>query len=113
MFTFIAVAKVFNGGEVDKNGKSPIVLQPLSGTSPRGLNVLSGTVAESQGFIPNKTYGVIATEREQYEGKRQFNFSLVGEVSTLDALSMATTSPVKLLIQPEVEEQAPPVGAEA
>lgn len=119
MFTFVAICSPFNGKGVtaDKNGKLPVVLQPISGTSPRGLNVLSGTVAENSGFEPGKTYGVIATERpadEEYG--RQFSFTKVGEVSAIEAMSQPLGA-VKLLIAPnngvEVEANAPAIAAEA
>lgn len=106
---FVASCKSFNNGNVDKNGKEPMVLKPISGTSPRGLNVISGTSAELQGFEKGKMYIVDATEGELYTREdgttvRSFNFDAIAEVNPFEALAHAKSEPVKLLIQPETEE---------
>lgn len=115
MFTFVAVCTAFKGkdAKADKNGKAPVALQPISGTSPRGLNILSGTVAEQQGFVPGKTYGVMATERptdEEYG--RQFNYTKIGELSALEVMTMPLNG-VKLLIAPANAEATVNTEADA
>lgn len=113
MFVFTASVKTFSGGNPDRNGKMPIVLQPISGMSPRGLNVLSGTVAENQGFVAGSVHAVVATEREEFEGTRQFNFSSVGVITPLEAIADAKENKLQLVIQPTtgVPANANPVNA--
>lgn len=117
---FLASCKVFNSGNVDKNGKTPLILDPISGTSPRGLNVISGTSAELSGFTPGKCYAVKAVESEPYTDDkgnttRSFNFNSVGEVSTLEAMNQAMSNKPNYLIQPSnvTKEVAEEVEAEA
>lgn len=104
-FNFVASCKLFNSGKTDKKGKMPILLKPIAGQSPRGLNVLSGTSAELQGYKPGKTYVVSATEVEPYEKEdgsiiRSFNFDNVGEISPLEALRYAKDDALQVIIQP-------------
>ena len=121
---FLASCKSFNNGELDKNGKAPLILDPIAGVSPRGLNVISGTSAELSGFVAGKCYGVKAVEQEEYvnpeTGKttRSFNFSAVGEVGVMEAMVQANTNKPTFLIQPETAEekakvQSEPIGATA
>lgn len=120
MIAFTATVKAWSQGEADKNGKMPLVLVPISGVSPRGLNVISGTSAELQGFKEGTVHAVTATEREvtpeneQYG--RQFNFSSIGTLSPLEALRDAKENPLNIIIKPAaVEANAPavPVAVEA
>mgnify|MGYP001072496525 CR=1 FL=1 len=103
---FVASCKNFNSGNPDKNGKDPILLKPIGGKSPRGINVLSGTSAELQDFIPGKCYAVQATETAPYETEdgrtvRSFNFDNLGELSPIEAMEYSTKDTLKFLIQPE------------
>lgn len=106
-FNFIASAKVFNSGKADKNGLEPLVLVPLAGTSPRGLNVISGTSAELQGYEAGKVHAISATEQEPYIDEdtgrtvRSFQFNNVGVVNTIEAMEYANKTPLKVIIQPE------------
>lgn len=102
---FMASCKAFNGGIADRNSLMPVILDPISGKSPRGLNVISGTSAEMNGFEVGKCYGVKAVETEVYvdkDGKsvRSFNFSVIGELSVQDAMKEAMNSSPTFLIQP-------------
>lgn len=90
---------MWNNGTPDKNGNDPMVLIPLGGLSPRGLNVISGTSAELQGFVAGKCYIVNAIERPDEGFGRQFNFSSIAEVNPFEALDYAKTEPVKVVIQ--------------
>lgn len=108
---FLASCKAFNGGIADSQGKMPVVLNPIAGESPRGLNIISGTSAELQGFEPGKCYGVKAIEQELYthpEGHeragqqvRSFNFDSVGEIGVMEAMREAKSNKPTYLIQPE------------
>ena len=53
----VVKASEFKGenSQADKNGNNPVYLHPVSGVIPN-RNVLSGTVADNQGFIPGETY---------------------------------------------------------
>ena len=105
-FNFIASVKNWNNGVADKNGKMPILLKPFAGTSPRGLNVISGTSAELQGFKVGTTCVVSATEGEPYDDgdgniTRSFNFDNIAEVSPIEALAHAKSDPLQVVIAPE------------
>lgn len=118
MFTFLAICSTFNGenAKVDKNGKMPVALQPIAGTSPRGLNILSGSVAENTGFEAGKTYLILASERPADERHgRQFNYAKLGEASLMETIAVKKElGDVKLLIAVGAESTATAsVGAEA
>ena len=91
---FLATAKQFNRidentGEVkvDKNGLPSVLLNVLAGKAPN-RNIISGTIAEREGFELGKSYLVSYNEREaDAEHGRQFNFTKVGEASIMDVLS--------------------------
>ncbi len=111
VFNFVASCKKFNNGNVDTNGKEPLLLKPIAGTSPRGLNVISGTSAELQDFKPGKTYVVSATEGDMYEKEdgtsiRSFNFDNVAEVNPLEALRYAKEDALKVVIQAATKVEA-------
>ncbi len=110
VFNFVASCKKFNNGNVDTNGKEPLLLKPIAGTSPRGLNVISGTSAELQDFKAGKTYVVSATEGEEFEKEdgtmvRSFNFDNVAEVNPLEALRYAKEDALKVVIQPVAKKK--------
>jgi len=90
MKTQVAVTvRDFVNGEVDKNGKSPVLLYVLGGKCPN-RNVLSGTFAENEGFEIGKSYLVQVTEREEDPTYgRQFQFTKIGELNTLDLIGIA------------------------
>ena len=93
----IAAAKSFNQGSADKNGKMPIILVVVAGKCPN-RTVLSGTVAENEGFEIGKTYLVQVTETEpDAEYGRRFTFTKLAEASLMDIISAP-----KAIGQPEV-----------
>jgi len=104
----MAVAKTFkNGQKFDKGTtKAAIAMVPLTGNSPRGLNVLSGTSAELYEIEIGKCYAMQATE--QVEGMkgfnpdaedkngdcpRQFQFRMLVEVDAWQAVTAGIASP--------------------
>ena len=114
--TFVASVKFWNvkegGKPTDKNGHKPLVLIPFGGKAPRGLNVISGSSALLQGFLPGKCYIVTATERPlDEEHGRQFNFESIAEVNPFDALTYSASNPTTVLIQKEVAVEGPAVDA--
>jgi hypothetical protein len=90
---FLCTAKQFNKidestGEVkvDKNGLPSVLLNVLAGKAPN-RNIISGTIADREGFEIGKSYLVSFNEREaDEEHGRQFNFTKVGEASIMDVL---------------------------
>lgn len=83
----IATAKEFTQGNADKHGKSPVILNVLAGKCPN-RTVLSGTIAEREGFTVGKSYLVQVREIEaDAKYGRQFIFSKAGDVSTMDILT--------------------------
>jgi hypothetical protein len=102
-YNFVASCKMFNQGEPDEQGKMPMVLVPTAGTSPRGINVISGTSAELQGFEAGKCYAVVANEREVYvkdsgEKVRSFDFNAIGQMTAMEAMLAGAQLPLKVLI---------------
>jgi hypothetical protein len=92
---FTASAKEMTHDEnlQDTNEKWPMILSPITGKSPRGVNVISGTSAELYGILPGKSYVIKATELEDgdkswQEGAsdksgnliRQFQYENVAEI---------------------------------
>jgi hypothetical protein len=106
-YVFIATAKNWNGEKQnDAKGKRNIVLTPYSGTSPRTLNVIAGTVAESEGFEHGKLYAVGATENEPYTNpktgvtSRSFSFGLIAELDAMKALESVMADNLVILVTP-------------
>ena len=116
-YIFVASVKKWNGGSPDKNGNDPILLKPFAGTSPRGLNIISGTSAELQGFTVGKTCVVSATEGEPYtkaDGSvvRSFNFDNIADVNPMEAIAHAKSDPLKVVIAATAEEVVTTPGVE-
>lgn len=118
-YNFIASVKKWNNGTADGKGMDPVVLKPFSGHSPRGLNVISGTSAELQGFKVGTTVVVSAVETEPYTnpatGKvtRSFNFDNIAEINPLEALAHAQSNPLTVEIAAESTVEAEGVTATA
>lgn len=82
----VVTAKDFVNGNPDKNGLEPVILVNLAGKLPN-RTVISGTIAEREGFIPGNTYLIKCTEQnESPEYGRQFTFSLVKELGAIEIL---------------------------
>lgn len=80
----VVSAATFSSGEADSNGKMPVILRCIAGRIPN-RNVLSGTIAENEGFIPGKAYLAQVRETEASdEYGRQFVFTNVSEASMMD-----------------------------
>ena len=97
MFNSLVLATVstFNGN-VDKNGKTPIILNILAGKCPN-RNVLSGTIAERMNLKVGKSYLFQVREIDSNEFGRQFVYTVAGEATIMDILTGSTT-----LGQPEI-----------
>ena len=92
MFTSMIIASVnpFTQGEVDKNGKAPVILNVVAGKCPN-RNVLSGTIAESMGIETGKTYLLSVREGEPDPTYgRRFVYS---NLKALDALEIVSAAP--------------------
>jgi len=115
---FVATAKQFQGSKrrpakKDENGKDPVVLDPIGGKSPRALNVLSGTVAEGQGFKAGTTHLCKAVHMGQADsvinpGQKvdSFNFSSLGTISPMEAVEWAQKdgNELSFMIEPTLPE---------
>lgn len=82
-----AVVKAYTQGNPDKNGKDPVILQVVAGTSPN-RTILSGTIAEREGFVVGNAYLTQIKEGDENEFGRQFIFSNIGVLGTMDLLSI-------------------------
>ena len=85
----IVAISLFRGenATTDKNGESPVYLQPIAGAIPN-RNVMSGTVAADRGFIPGNSYAVKWTRNEDQEDEDgetyvNINFTNLGKVDLL------------------------------
>lgn len=84
----------------DKNGLDPVVLTPIGGKSPRGRNIVSGTIAESEGFEPGKMYLVLAThtgqvETEDGEVTESYTYTSIAEYSKQEAVEYVMNHPLE------------------
>lgn len=97
---FVATVVQFLGSnedpaEPDTHGKMPVLLNVVAGKCPNA-RVLSGTVAERNGFVVGKCYltSVSETEPRDYEDEesgdtvttRNFNYSAVAEAGFSEIL---------------------------
>lgn len=108
-YQFIGVVKKFAMGTEDSNGLLPLAIIPLTGVSPRALNVVSGSSAEIMDIVPGKAYGFTATETEptdegyepvenkQGDIVRQFNFQSLVEIDAVRAMELSLGSSPKIV----------------
>lgn len=96
----------------DTNGKLPVVIEPIGGTSPRGVNVMSGTVAEGQNLVEGKNYIFKAVHTGKVEstvnpGKmiEGFNLSSLGEVTPMEAIDWYEKKDLHFLIDPAEDDE--------
>lgn len=84
----------------DINDKAPIVLTPIGGQSPRGRNIVSGTVAESEGFVDGITCLVLATftgqvETEDGEVIDSYNFTKIADYDKKETVEYVMEHPLQ------------------
>jgi len=83
-FNSIVAASVNNfNGNLDKNGKNPVILNVIAGKFPN-RNVLAGTIAENLGIEVGKSYLFSVREVESNEHGRQFIYSKLKELSAME-----------------------------
>ncbi len=128
--SIVAVAP-FVGGKANKNGKSPLYLNHISGDRiPNDALVVDGTIAESLGLKVGYTGSIGWSQGDDrvYEGKTRSNvryFMMDGNSSFVDKLetavaketakvSMSATRPViaRATAAPKVTPAAPTVSEE-
>ena len=109
----LITVKSWNTTNLDRNGLAPLLLKVVAGQMPNRA-IISGTIAQNEGFEPNKTYLCQYTEGEpSAEHGRQFRFTNLGEVSGLDVikatkeLGAAQVVDVTNVTTGEVAEEAP------
>ena len=87
--TQIAAGTIFKSGKVaqlDRNQQEPMLMSPVAGKFPNRSLIISGTVALSAGFKPDKTYLASITEVEANEYGRQFQWKMLKEVSAVEII---------------------------
>lgn len=89
-FNGVFIAKVTqfmkSGSQTDANGHTNIILTPIAGKCP-SKRVIAGSLALTQGFVPGDVVAVSFTEGQRDEEYgRQFNFTNMGRLSTLETL---------------------------
>lgn len=85
----IVSVNTFSKGNADKNGLLPVILNVVAGKSPN-RTVLSGTVAEMNGFETGKTYLASVREVEANDYGRQFVWAKLKEVSAVEIVEAAS-----------------------
>jgi hypothetical protein len=111
-YNFVASCKPYNQGEPEEvSGLMPLLLEPIAGTSPRGVNVISGSSAQMQGFEVGKCYACKATEREIFVKKngdqvRSFDFSAIGNMTAMEAMLAGEQLPLKVMIATKVKDSS-------
>jgi hypothetical protein len=93
----IASVNAYTQGTNDKNGKSPVILNVVSGTFPN-RNVISGTVAENLGIETGHTYLFQVREVEANEYGRQFIYSKLKELEALEIVTAAAQMGAAVLV---------------
>lgn len=88
----IVSVNTFSKGNADKNGLLPVILNVVAGKSPN-RTVLSGTVAEMNGFETGKTYLASVKEVEANDYGRQFVWAKLKEVSAVEIVEAASKMP--------------------
>lgn len=112
-FLFCGVVSKFAGldAEPDERGNMPMAIVPVCGTSPRSLNVVAGTVAQTSGFEVGERYAIQAiymgTYKDPESGKEteSFNYSSAGKVTFSELREWKKDEPLKFLIEPTLGEQ--------
>ena len=100
----------------DKHGKMPVILSILAGKAPN-RTILSGTIAERNGFKVGCSYLVNCTEGESsVEYGRHFNWQIVKEATLMEVLQGASmigkpeVFDVKEIISNELQEINAEIG---
>lgn len=74
------------GQLTDANGHQNVILTPIAGKCP-SKRVIAGSLALTQGFVPGDVVAVSFTEGQRDEEYgRQFSFTNVGRLTTMEAL---------------------------
>lgn len=87
----LVTPKEFGRESLDRNGKQAVILIPVAGKMPN-RNIISGTVAEREGFELGKTYLASFREVEANEYGRQFQWSKITQVDNPLHIIEATKS---------------------
>lgn len=92
----------------DRNEKNPILLVSIAGKMPNRA-VLSGTIAERNGFEVGKKYMISYTEGETNQYGRQFSFTNEGEVTSVaDTLLLKKEYGAPQIINVDIQETPEP-----
>lgn len=69
----------------DKNGNAPFILTVLAGKAPN-RNIIAGTVGNSLGLEPKKTYALQVREVDANDHGRQFVYEGVQELTVMERI---------------------------
>lgn len=96
----------------EATGKAPVILIPVAGRAPRTRLVVSGTVADSEGFVPGKNYYVMSqhtnnVELEDGTINPSFSYTNLGEFSPEKVMEMIESKPLETpLVPPTLDVDA-------
>ena len=83
-FAVVKCATLSNG-KADKNGLESIILDAIAGRVPKN-RVMSGTIADRQGFEANKSYMISIETLPTNEYGEQYRFTNLGQLNGLELI---------------------------
>lgn len=89
----------------EATGKAPVILIPVAGRAPRTRLVVSGTVADSEGFEPGKNYYVMSqhtnnVELEDGTINPSFSYTNLGEFTPEQVMEKIEAKPLETPLVP-------------
>lgn len=98
--------------KLDINDKPPMVVEAIGGTSPRPINLISGTVAEGQDLKAGHHYifkavhtGLVESTVNEGEMIDGFNLSAIGEIDVERAIDWYERKGLHFEVDPEMENE--------
>jgi hypothetical protein len=103
-FDFAVVkCAVLSNGKADKNGLESLILDAVAGKVPKN-RVMSGTIADRQGFEPNKAYMISIEQLPSNEYGEQFRFTNLGQLNGLELMKTCKELGKGIVVETELKE---------
>lgn len=104
-FDFAVVkCAVLSNGKADKNGLESIILDAVAGRVPKN-RVMSGTIADRQGFEANKAYMISIEQLPSNEYGEQFRFTNLGQLNGLELMKTCKELGKGIVVDSEPKEE--------
>jgi hypothetical protein len=103
-FDFAVVkCAVLSNGKADKNGLESIILDAVAGRVPKN-RVMSGTIADRQGFEANKAYMISIETLPSNEYGEQYRFTNLGQLNGLELIKTCKELGKGIVVEATVED---------